>query len=83
MKTYVKPDLYYEDFELSNSVAGGCVDALNHTQDTCSYDLGEKLGDSVTIFSSSACDVDFNVAEGEDYCYYTGTDDMKIHLFTS
>lgn len=82
MKTYVKPDLYYEDFELSNSVAGGCVDSLNHSQEQCSYSNPDKLGITETIFST-VCDIDFEAAEGEIYCYFSGEDEGLPSLFTS
>ena len=32
-KQYVKPELYFEDFELSANIATGCEAPTNHTKD--------------------------------------------------
>lgn len=34
-KTYVKPQIYFEDFQLSANIAAGCGKPLNHTMETC------------------------------------------------
>lgn len=34
-KTYVKPEVYFESFELSASIADNCGKPLNLNQDTC------------------------------------------------
>lgn len=34
-KTYVKPQIYFEDFQLSANIAAGCGKPINHTMETC------------------------------------------------
>ena len=79
MKTYVKPDLYYENFELSQSVASCSVDgddittsANFHNGETCSYDFG------ITLFidGNTLCEEDYK--EFEIYCYQTGGDGLNF-----
>lgn len=81
MKKYVKPDLYYENFELCH-YATGCATALNHTEDQCSLESSEVpdlyLGPSETIFND-ACSI--KAADWEDFCYFTG--DATYIVFTS
>lgn len=49
MKTYVKPELYYENFELSEHIAGACADASKTVMNqyavsgTCNAFNGQKV----------------------------------------
>lgn len=42
-KTYVKPQVYFEDFQLSASIAGDCTGdnkiPLNHSKESCTYEM--------------------------------------------
>lgn len=40
-KTYVKPEVYFESFELSASIADNCGKPLNLNQDTCRDIFGD------------------------------------------
>lgn len=43
-KQYVKPELYFEDFELSANIAAGCIKATNYAAYVCTYETGgEKV----------------------------------------
>ena len=57
MKKYVKPDLYYENFELSHSIAN-CSPAMNHSIENCDYNSEELIGilnSGETIFAENMC----------------------------
>lgn len=76
-KAYVKPQVYFEDFQLSASIAAGCTKTTNLTQDVC----GVKFG-PMTIFLDSIAACDEIVTDGEDgYCYHNPDDYNR--LFTS
>lgn len=71
MKKYVKPELFYEKFELSQHIASCDLVQFNHRdwvscQIRDDNDLGLSPGDNV--FGDESCDVII-----EDYCYTNGT----------
>lgn len=82
MKKYVKPELYYENFELSHTIAN-CSPAMNHSKDSCTYDSGDFpfLNDGETVFSEGNCSYTLNEIGYEDYCIQTNTG--VYVLFTS
>lgn len=72
-KTYVKPMMGFESFELSTNIAQGCSKHSNATPLFCTIDIG-----GVTIFTETNCDYtnpDFKV------CYDIPTAGMNV--FTS
>ena len=81
MKKYIKPDLYYENFELSQHIAA-CLFDMEDFQDlnTCSV-TGKDAGypDDMKFFASGtgAC-IDGPL---DDICYTNGT--TGINLFNS
>lgn len=73
-KSYVKPQLYFENFQLSTSIAAGCGFATNHAKDDCNYIPG--VG---TVFlDSSTCAY---TPEDAGLCYQTVVDSSRV--FTS
>lgn len=75
-KTYVKPEVYFENFELSANIATGCGRPLGHSKDGCRDILGD-FGRLNTIFVDG-CELDL---QNHGYCYHVPSgDDM---LFTS
>lgn len=50
-KTYVKPVMGFESFELSTNIAQGCSKHSNATPLFCTIDIGD-----VTIFTETNCD---------------------------
>lgn len=70
-KTYVKPELYFESFELAEHIAG-CNLSLTSTVDTCtaSGDIGTNYSDS--WFISKACTMLV-----EDFCYYPNESNLN------
>lgn len=82
MKKYVKPDLYYENFELSHSIANchvegddingnGRLEERANLSDgnTCTYDIGIPLFTS----GNGNCIEDYFDSSYEKYCYQTGS----------
>lgn len=74
MKQYVKPELYYENFELSEHIATCAWDMANSTDvKTCSATGDEAFGYLPGLIrfidGNNLCTT---IMEGEDYCYTTG-----------
>ena len=73
MKKYVKPELIFERFELSQQIAACAYDSQGTNQDVenCSFEgFNKEFGEFMTIFMDTVngCDV-----ITEDYCYYGST----------
>lgn len=82
MKKYVKPDLYYENFELSTHVAACAWDMTNsQSKESCSAQADEEyLGFSdVSLFNNAQCDI--SEADYEDYCWTNGS--VGANVFNS
>lgn len=73
MKKYVKPELFYEKFELSQHIAS-CWIQLNHTEDCNEIKDGAELYASGTVVIGNDC------AEPlpENYCYFNATDGFGV-----
>lgn len=79
-KTYVKPQVFFEDFQLSASIAAGCEYTTNHTMNMCAYEI--TGGRSVFIDETTSC-LDVKVQNGQygNVCYHVPAD--TSNLFTS
>lgn len=78
MKKYVKPELIYEHFELSQQIAACQFDSNNTLNDrACQFTGDETAPFPVTIFVNGSCPVD-----AEIYCEHNGTDFPGV-LFNS
>ena len=76
MKKYVKPDLVFETYELSHSVAN-CGLALNHGEDTCQITKWEDTDFGYSVFTAGVnCTYDPDI--WEDYCKFTGSGDHNV-----
>lgn len=72
-KSYVKPQVYFENFQLSASIAGDCEEIVkNQSRGTCGY----QMSAGVVLFTerepSSVCSTQI-VDGSEDYkklCYH-------------
>lgn len=78
-KAYVKPEIYFESFELSANIATGCTIPTNHAENVCKYTIDTPgVGSAfveVTLCEYTPADGDYSV------CYHVPTDGTK--LFTS
>lgn len=75
-KTYVKPEVYFENFELSANIATGCGRPLGHTRDMCRDIFGGYA--DIVFGPEDSCKW---VPNTNDYCYHNPSD-AQI-LFTS
>ena len=78
-KTYTKPELYFESFELSANIATGCgIITKTATQGICGYDQ-PGIG---TLFVQKEAGCSYIGADGDySVCYDVPTGELK--LFTS
>lgn len=68
MKAYVKPELYYENFELSQHIAACAWDMKNATvAENCMAIGDEEFGNGGLILFAAGPDC--NVTDFEAYCY--------------
>lgn len=76
-KTYVKPEVYFESFELSANIATGCEISINHAVGAC-WKGFEGFKDFNIFVESHSCK-----ATPDQYglCYHSPTDANNI--FTS
>ena len=79
MKKYVKPELFFESFELSQQIAACQFDLDENTSNNipCEFVATDNAPFDVTIFSKDACPVD-----GEIYCEHSSTELSGV-LFNS
>ena len=79
MKTYVKPELFYERYELSKHIAA-CAWDLNHdSKESCAAlsDIEWGGDGTTTLFTVTAtCEVD--ESRSEMYCYTNGESGMNV-----
>lgn len=82
-KLYKKPEIVFEDFTLSTSIAGDCDKIVgNPTKGAC----GVPGSDGVNLFSASVtgpagCMEDWESSFGDSYdgfCYYNPSDDKLL-----
>ena len=75
MKKYVKPELFYESFELTTLVASCEFDLNQAAEGVCSF-INEDMG--ITVFNAELrCDFEKqdiidSVIPGTGPCYFTG-----------
>lgn len=72
-KAYVKPEVYFENFQLSANIAAGCGKPLEHSMETCQPVPGTTL-----FTTNSSCAM---TPDDAGLCYQTVTDENR--LFTS
>ena len=78
MKSYVKPELFYESFEMNQSIAACGIDVIN-LGDTisCTSRLDPEFwgGMSDTVFTNGKADCSMDIKNIEVYCYTVGTNE--------
>ena len=74
MKKYVKPELFYENFELTQQIAN-CQFILNLGDETeCGFTGEHKDWGTITYFApENNCDY-----LPEEYCYHSSTNGVSI-----
>lgn len=76
-KNYSKPEIVFESFKLSTSIAGTCTQQAN-SGDENSCEFTTPMG--FTIFVSACTDEsEFSVQDGEyGFCYDVPNDDKRV-----
>lgn len=78
-KTYVKPEVHFESFELSTSIATGCSAGYNHNNTTfgdanhCYLIYGT---DKVFVEKNIGCTL--TVFDEKQFCYHVPLADTKV-----
>lgn len=81
MKKYVKPELFFESFELSQSIAACGIDANHDDEIKCSPTTDPDFwGDKLVVYNDGICANSAQKLEG--YCYTSGTNEAG-RLFNS
>lgn len=71
-KTYVKPMMGFESFELSTNIAGTCGNSVGHAEGQCTVFPGfDKL------FVGEFCDQKID-NDGDKWCYHNPSDSERI-----
>lgn len=83
MKKYVKPELFFESYELSQNIAACGWDMKNSSDPRSCYAVGDSdYGNSpdwkVFVDSNDQCAVTW-----EGYCYENSADNITIKIFQS
>lgn len=74
-KQYVRPELYFENFELSANIATGCGRKVEYSTDVCTYETG---GSTLFSTNNTGCVVKDTNQDGDPYCYHTLNPDSKL-----
>ncbi|MBQ7922992.1 MAG: hypothetical protein IJ325_10535 [Clostridia bacterium] len=81
MKKYVKPELIYESFEMSQQIASCDYDSKGTLMDVsnCGFTGSDGFGGTVTIFNvgNGVC-----VTQGEGYCEHVASGNL-FNIFNS
>lgn len=80
-KTYEKPEVYFESFELSTSIATGCEYRTNHAINVCTYELSGGLGNVFVSTTTNCNNIKAPNGEWNKICYHLPSD--QSNLFTS
>lgn len=85
MKKYVKPDLYFESFQLTQHIAACGYDMIDSRDENDCYshgdrnqDTGNDYWDSIKFFAGIQCDV-----KPENYCYTNASDNDMLKILVS
>ena len=80
MKKYVKPELFYEHFELSQHIADCGWELQSGNKDSC-YAVTDLVqwGYEDTLFTSTNGNCNNKIDAGyQQYCYESGGDAIKV-----
>lgn len=74
-KSYVKPELFYESFVLSQSIAACGIDVNFENTDKCAPQLDPAFwnGMSDTVFNNGRTGCSMDISAIDVYCYTVGT----------
>ena len=79
MKKYVKPELVYERFELTQHIADCAWELTNSTKDTCSAQADPDFlpgFQNLFVAEANGCQITSDVYQ--DYCYHDGANGVNV-----
>ncbi|MCD8230979.1 MAG: hypothetical protein LUD14_04005 [Clostridiales bacterium] len=76
-KKYIAPDLYFESFVLSQSIAAGCSSTGIAIVEMWYADGKQFIISTPSNYKNYECEQEYT---GEDYCYWDGDDMNKVFL---
>lgn len=76
-KKYQKPELYYESFMLSQSIASGCEGIANFAENQCSVTLSGP-GYELSLFHDSQICSDSPPNPDDYLCYHAPAENMNV-----
>lgn len=82
-KTYVKPEIMFEDFSLNNSITVGCEKISQQTENACAYVVETEYG-TFKVFTSALTGICDTFKADGDYkgiCYHVPS--SANNVFTS
>ncbi len=82
MKAYTKPEIMFEDFSLSTSIATGCEYIANHGDGTCGISVEIYPGYSSTVFNTGMSGCTYQPPGDDDsyngICYHVPVDTNNV-----
>ena len=78
-KHYEAPEIYFDDFSLSTSIAGDCGIIVNSTRDSCPYVT--RTGLNIFLSSMGACTTTEDDGDYNGICYHVPV--TESNLFNS
>ena len=77
MKSYVKPELFYESFEMNQSIAACGIDVNHSDTSSCKPKLDPNFWDGLelTVFNNGRADCSIDIKNIDVYCYTVGTNE--------
>ena len=84
MKKYVKPELFYESYELSQHIANCQWEIQQADKESCiaKGEAGTGYENNTLFVTTLACEFTTNDGVWEDYCYHAGQDG-HMNVFAS
>ena len=74
-KAYVKPQVYFEDFRLSTSIAGGCAWMANSAENSCTVTVPGTQETYIADLNTCTFTVP---AENDRFCYHVPMDNKNV-----
>lgn len=76
-KHYEAPEIYFDDFSLSTSIAGDCGTIIgNPSRNICAYKT--RTGLNVFMSGMSACTTTEDDGDYQGFCYHVPIDDKNL-----
>lgn len=79
-KAYQKPQIFFENFELSDNIAACELISSNQARYSCPVIDKTVVGAEWTIFQSAANGCMQTPADGASFCYEIPTEDYNVYI---